>query len=559
MIDEEKITILKGSVEEAVYKKQKLKEYAYNPFIEALPPIFNEEDVIEKFTVLPEISDKDRNKPDNLRYHIIKRARKFLQPLPIHIKLEQKISSLIRQGYLSRNPVDKRFLQNLRILNGLDDSSIKENDLKDELNNIRSTAESLSIIGISGIGKTTAIEGLLLMYPQVIKHFEYKGNNLTRTQIVWLKIDCPYDGNLSTLCKSFFSAIDDILGTRYLEKFGYSNRVTSTMLINMTKLAWRFGIGVLVIDEIQHLLNTKNDMEEMLNFFVTLTNTVGIPTILIGTSKAQKIFKGNFRQARRAASEGSIMWDRMKRDSDEWNFFMQSIWEFQGLKKITELTDELIDTFYDECQGITAVAVNLFLLAQERALQEGKEEITIGIIRETAKNDLQTIKPMIKALRNNNPSEIAKYEDISINLDEITRNYKENIELTGLIKESFKERKKSVELKKRNIVENLILDLTGMDIFDQLSMEDIKKVCEKVVEKSIIDEEYSSQKLQALKKAMELEENLKTNRNRKKAYEIKEGLMGIYEEAQKQKIHPYELLKEKGFIKNPLDEFLNIN
>ncbi len=158
------------------------------------------------------------------------------------------------------------------------------------MSNIRSTADSMAIIGISGIGKTTAIERLLLMYPQIIKHQEYKKQNFSRTQIVWLKIDCPYDGSLSTLCKSFFKAIDDLLGTRYLEKFGYSNRVTSTMMLHMTSLASIYGIGVLVIDEIQHLLNSKNDMEEMLNFFVTLSNTVGIPTVLIGTSKAQKIF-----------------------------------------------------------------------------------------------------------------------------------------------------------------------------------------------------------------------------------------------------------------------------
>jgi len=397
------------------------------------------------------------------------------------------------------------------------------------------------------------------MYPQVIKHFEYKGNNLTRTQIVWLKIDCPYDGSLSTLCKSFFTAIDDILGTRYLEKFGYSNRITSTMLINMTKLAWRYGIGILVIDEIQHLLNTKNDMEDMLNFFVTLTNTVGIPTILIGTSKAQKVFRGNFRQARRAASEGSIMWDRMKRDSNEWRFFIESIWDFQGLKKLAELTDKLIDAFYDECQGITAVAVNLFILAQERALQENKEEITIDIIKATAKNDLQMIKPMIKALRNNNISQIAKYEDISINLDEVAMNYKEDMELAGIIKERFNERKKSIELKKKNAVENLILDLTAMGIFDNLSTEAIKKICENVVDKSYVDEEYSSQKLRAVKKSVEINETLKENKNRKKKYEANEGLIAIYELAQKQKKHPYELLKEKGFIKNPLEEFLKIN
>ena len=558
MITGEKITILKGKVEEAMYNQQEIEEYSYNPFIEALPKIFTANDVVEKFTVLPKISDEDRNKAENLRYHIIKRAKTFIQPLPIHIKIERKLSSLIRRGYLSRNPVDKSFLQSLRILNGLDDRSIKENSIQDELNNIRSTADSISIIGISGIGKTTAIERLLLMYPQVIKHFEYNGTNLTRTQIVWLKIDCPYDGNLSTLCKSFFTAIDDILGTRYLEKFGYSNRITSTMMINMTKLAWRYGIGVLVIDEIQHLLNAKNDMEEMLNFFVTLTNTVGIPTVLIGTSKAQKLFKGNFRQARRAASEGAVMWDRMKRDSEEWNFFMESIWEFQGLKKIAKLTDKLIDVFYDECQGITAVAVNLFLLAQERALQDGKEEITVGIIRETAKNDLQIIKPMIKALRNNNLSDIMRYEDISINLDDVAMNYKNDMELSGLIKDSFKERKKSIELKKRSTVENLVVDLTAMNMFDNLSTSDIQKICKKIVDKSSIDEEYNSQKLEAVKKAMTLNETLKENINRKQQCESKEGLIWIYEAAKKQKLHPYELLKENGFIKDPVEEFLNV-
>ncbi|WP_343776151.1 ATP-binding protein [Clostridium sartagoforme] len=255
--------------------------------------------------------------------------------------------------------------------------------------------------------------------------------NFSRTQIVWLKIDCPYDGSLSTLCKSFLKAIDDLLGTRYLETFGYANRVTSTMMLHMTPLASIYGIGVLVIDEIYHLLNSKNDMEEMLNFFVTLSNTVGIPTVLIGTSKAQKIFKGNFRQARRAASEGSIIWDRMDKESDEWSFFLEILWDFQCLKENTILTDKIRDAFYDECQGITAVAANLFILAQERALSEEEEKITIEILRATAKEDLHMIQPMIKALRNNNMKEVIKYEYISISLEDISVNYKRDIELIG--------------------------------------------------------------------------------------------------------------------------------
>ncbi len=559
MINRERTTILKGEFEEAVYKNQKLEEYSYNPFIEALPPIFTAEDVIDRFTVLPIITDVDRNKTENLRYHIIKRTKNFLQPLPIHIELERKLSTLIRRGYLGRNPLDKSFLGKLRVLNRLDDTSIKENELQNELENIRTTADSISIIGISGIGKTTAIERLLLMYPQVIKHFEYKGESFTRTQIVWLKIDCPYDGSLSTLCKNFFKAIDDILGTRYLEKFGYASRITSTMMINMTKLAWRYGIGVLVIDEIQHLLNTKNDKEEMLNFFVTLTNTVGIPTVLIGTSKAQKVFNGNFRQARRAGSDGSIIWDRMQRDSDEWDFFLRSIWEFQGLKNVCELTDKMKDAFYDECQGITAVAVNLFLLAQERALQDGKEELTVSIIRETAKKDLHMIQPMIKALRNNNLAEIIKYEDISIDYEEVANVYARNIELTGIIKESFKERRKDIELQRKSTIESLIVELTEMDIFQYLELSNIRKICEKVVKSSSVNEDYSNLKIEALKEVMALNEKMKLRKEEKPKVKINGSLIEIYELSRERNIHPYELLKKEGYIKNPVDEFLNVN
>ncbi|WP_160679332.1 AAA family ATPase [Clostridium sp. C8-1-8] len=490
MDDVKKIVILKGDVERASYKEQQLEEYMGNPFIEALPPIFFEEEVMDRFTIEPTISNEDRIKPSNLRYHIIKRAKNFVQPLPIHFVVERRLSTLLRRGYLARNPLDKSFLERLKILNQIRAEASEDAVLEDSMRHIRSTADSLAIIGISGIGKTTAIERLLLMYPQIIKHEEYKGSNFSRTQIVWLKIDCPHDGSLATLCKSFFKAIDDLLGTRYLDKFGYSNRVTSSMMLHMTTLASMYGIGVLVIDEIQHLLKAKDEKEEMLNFFVTLSNTIGIPTVLIGTNNAQKIFKGNFRQARRAASEGAIMWDRMTKDSAEWNFFLETLWDFQCLREKTELTEELKDTFYDEAQGITAVAVNLFILAQERAISEDKEKISRELLRVTSKEDLHMIQPMLKALRTNNEEEILAYEDISINLDKIAFNYRKDIELSGKIEELLKERKNTIELKRRSNVEGLVMDLqvlpsaidyaTGSGHFLTEYMDQVQKIIEEI-------------------------------------------------------------------------------
>ena len=551
--------VLRGDLEEANYKDQALSEYSNNPFIEALPPIFDEDDVLERFMVTPRITQQDKQSEKNIRYHVLKRVKNFIQPLPIHFEVERRLSTLIRRGYLARNPLDKTFLERIRVLHQLREDEEEAHKYIDErLNYIRSTADSLSIIGISGIGKTTAIERMLLMYPQVIKHETYEGQPFNRTQIAWLKIDCPYDGSLSTLCKSFFKVIDDLLGTRYLEKYGYLNRVTSTMLLHMTSLASMYGIGVLVIDEIQHLLHSKNDQEEMLNFFVTLSNTVGIPTVLIGTSKAQQLFKGNFRQARRAASEGAIIWDRMDEDSEEWNFFLETLWELQCLKTSSDLTEEVKKTFYDECQGITSVAVCLFILTQERALFDDdniNEIIDSKVLKKTAKVDMQIIQPMMKAIRTNNVKDMMKYEDIMINLDELMINHKRDIELEGRIRKGFKERQQTIDYIRQDKTESLSVEISALGIFDRLNVKEIRDLVAKIIENNPIDTDFNLLKTDAIQQAITLNQK----KNVKKELRLQKvellPLLALRTKAIEKKQHPYELLKNKGYIKNPLQEF----
>lgn len=77
------------------------------------------------------------------------------------------------------------------------------------------------------------------------------------------------------------------------------------LLIIMTQLVRQFQIGILVIDEIQHLSEAKGGgSDKMLNFFVTLVNTIGIPVVMIGTTKAMSILQSEFRQARRGSGQG---------------------------------------------------------------------------------------------------------------------------------------------------------------------------------------------------------------------------------------------------------------
>lgn len=103
--------VLKGTFKTATYEQQVLSEYNNNPFIEALPSIFNEDDVLERFMVTPRISETDKKSESNIRYHILKRVRNFIQPLPIHFEVERRLSTLIRRGYLARNPLDKTFFR----------------------------------------------------------------------------------------------------------------------------------------------------------------------------------------------------------------------------------------------------------------------------------------------------------------------------------------------------------------------------------------------------------------------------------------------------------------
>jgi len=129
---------------------------------------------------------------------------------------------MIRKGYVGRNIVDgslNKHKQNCyqRVLEG-DLSTFRFQDAE-------STALSLSFIGCSGSGKTTTLNRIFATYPQVVYHEKY---NLT--QISYLKVDCPHDGELDSLCFQFFRALDRVLGSTYEKKHREKN-VGSTRLL----------------------------------------------------------------------------------------------------------------------------------------------------------------------------------------------------------------------------------------------------------------------------------------------------------------------------------------
>lgn len=552
---------LQGTKEKAEYKVQEVNEYSGNPFIEALPPIFSNKEIVDKFHYVPKFDEVDKSRDQNIKFHLLQKIKTYKQVLPIHLKIEHRISTMIRRGYLARNPRHSDFFKKLELMNDLkDNKDVNVDIINNKMKYMQSTADSLTIIGISGVGKTTTIERLLLMYPQVIYHTNYNNQHFTITQIVWLKIETPDDGSLATLCRNFFVSIDGILNTRYFQKYGYSNRSPSLMMLDMAYVANLCGIGVLVIDEIQQLLDTKNNMNEIFNFFVSLSNTLGIPTILIGTPMAKHLFKKNLRQARRSSSSGYIEWDKMNIESDEWKQFIKTLWKMQCLKEYAELTDVFNKEFYDQTQGIISVAVNLFILAQEKAIIKRQEKITVNLLKETSKNDLKIIQPMLSAIKIGTEQAIAEYDDISINYEVLHDNNLRDLDLLRTIVEITEERKANLEdfTKERSFA--LFVELKALNIFRLLSDNVLKSIIDKAIKENPIKISYDDLKAICIKSALNKNEQIQDKEKKTKVINktTNNNLTNLYDSAIKNKKHPYEILQKYDYIKNPRDEFVFI-
>lgn len=413
----------------AAYLKQVIAAYRGNPFIEALPPIKTEDQAIDDLARFPRYDPAERKMPAHLRLHAIQNSLQCFVPLPVHIDLEQRFSRMIRAGYQNRNPVAPDHWRSLneQCKNLSYSTSVIQNSA-------HVVTLGFTIIGFSGVGKSTSVESVLSLYPQVIHHSRYTQRELLVAQVVWLKLECPFDGSPKGLCTNFFQALDLLLGTNYKRNYADGRRTTDELLPNMARVGGIHGLGVLVIDEINRLSGLKNDGAlKLLSFFVQLTNSMGIPVVLVGTYKAKHVLSGEFHQIRRGTGQGDLVWDRMeegewvensgrrrkepKPSPGVWQLLIESLWTYQYTRRVCPLTKELAHVLYEETQGITDFAAKIYMLAQIRAIvtapRPDDEVITADIIRSVARDSLKQAQPVLSALRSGNTEYLSQVPDVN--------------------------------------------------------------------------------------------------------------------------------------------------
>jgi len=120
-------------------------------------------------------------------------------------------------------------------------------------NGIIGGADSFTIIGSSGIGKSSAINRAI--------------NLITENRIIEIRkpytkiipcvvVQCPFDSSVKGLLLEILRKVDETIDTDYY-KYAVKARATTDMLIGSVSQVALNHIGLLVVDEIQNVVNNR--------------------------------------------------------------------------------------------------------------------------------------------------------------------------------------------------------------------------------------------------------------------------------------------------------------
>lgn len=358
----------------ALYTKAILPEHQGNPFIEALPQKQSAKDLMEFFAYYPEVDEEIRYHSDPLvREEYTQRLKSLRQPLPIYYDCFRAIETAIKAGYSSKNPFTPTTAQFLHY--PVDERP----EIEPRTGFFEAKADSITLKGESGVGKTSMLEQLLNYFPQIIEHDIYQGQQMEFThQVVWIKVDCPNNSSVRELCEEILSMIGSALG----EVTKPEPTIPKLMRQIEQKIKSSF-LGLLVIDEMQRLVFKRTGGENnLLNFLHSLVNKLGVPLLFCANPPFDKTLAKTLKAARRAESGGYFEMEPLKRDSQGWDYFVHELWDLHWTNVTTDLTDDLNNKLFELSVGNLDMAHRIYRDAQRLVIGSGDERITEAVLEQ---------------------------------------------------------------------------------------------------------------------------------------------------------------------------------
>jgi hypothetical protein len=290
-----------------------------------------------------------------------------------------------------------------------------------------------TVVGVSGAGKSTALERALHLTPQVVVHERFPNLSGPVKQLLWLKADVPGSGKLKELVAAWAWAADSVLGTNYADLILRGRERSGALVAQdwIARMACHFP-GVLVLDEIQNLfkIETKSVRrsadrrhekpllrivdDEALKFVLTLTNANKFPLIVCGTPDGLRAFGTRMSTSQRLITGGLHHFRHATTADDDFlrKRLLPRLFDYQWLPNRLVLEDGVAALIHSFTAGLPRICAALWVHAHRRALAVNAKGLGIDHLKYAAAHTLAPLQPAVQALLSGDPAKMAMYEDL---------------------------------------------------------------------------------------------------------------------------------------------------
>ena len=258
--------------------------------------------------------------------------------------------------------------------------------IQQEYSGIMGGSDSFTIIGASGIGKSSAISRAITL---ITENKVIEVENPYTKIIPCICVQCPFDSSVKGLLLEILRKVDEMIDSKYYQN-ALRARTTTDMLIGSVSQVALNHIVLLVVDEIQNVCNSKNG-KSLVGMLTQLINNSGISICMVGTPESAVFFEQAVQLARRSLG---LRYDVMEYGMD-FRKFCKIVFSYQYVKQKTEITDGIMEWLYEHTSGNISVVVSLLHDAQEIAILNGKEVLNLESLQEAYQKRLSMLHGFI--------------------------------------------------------------------------------------------------------------------------------------------------------------------
>ncbi|MEY8326607.1 AAA family ATPase [Lachnospiraceae bacterium 54-11] len=313
--------------------------------------------------------------------------------------------------------------------------------IQQEYSGIMGGSDSFTIIGASGIGKSSAISRAITL---ITENRVIEVENPYTKIIPCICVQCPFDSSVKGMLLEILRKVDEMIESKYYENALRARTTTDMLIGNVSQVALNH-IGLLVVDEIQNVCNSKNG-KSLVGMLTQLINNSGISICMVGTPESAVFFEQAMQLARRSLG---LRYDVMEYGTD-FRKFCEIVFLYQYVKQKTEITDGIMEWLYEHTSGNVSVVVSLIHDAQEIAILNGKEVLNLESLNEAYQQRLSMLHGFIHMEQKKQTSKPKK--KVSVTVTDVRTSaeekYRGDFTIAGLVEDAKTENGDIVQLLK---------------------------------------------------------------------------------------------------------------